>query len=741
MEDSTITKHYSLLQSLALLTIFIITKSTAADDHHQITLPGCPTRCGHVDIPYPFGLTQNCSLNKNFLLNCNSSTLIFGKNLTVTNVSVHLHEITVNWFVARDCYNGSGHRVRKNRPTLNAATLTVSSAKNKFVVLGCDSYAFLNGFENRTTNYSMGCMSICNDRRDVAYRDGGCTGIGCCEMDLPKRRLRNLSINPRSFDEHRRVVGFNPCTYAFVVERNGFEFSGEFLEDFPKRVLPVVADWRVKCQNGSFCGCEGENSVVEFGEGDDGSEYRCMCKEGYQGNPYLPTGCKEINECLSSGPINCTKTQYCVNIPGSYICKERSQSQFTLIKISIGVAIGFIALFISTSWLYLVFKQRKLMQLKEKFFKQNGGLILKQKLSGLENNSSSSSSAKIFTEEELIKATNNYDDSTIIGRGGFGTVYKGFLPDNKIVAIKKSKIVDQNQTEQFINEVVVLSQINHKNVVKLLGCCLETQVPLLVYEFVPNGTLSEHIHNREKYTKLSWETRLGIVAETAEALAYLHSAASTPIIHRDVKPSNILLDNFTAKVSDFGASKLVPQDQLELATMVQGTLGYLDPEYLHTNQLTEKSDVYSFGVVLVELLTAKKAISFDRVEEERSLAMHFLLSLKKDRLFEIIEVEGNIGIDYKEQVLEVAMIAKRCLSVNGEDRPSMKEVAVKLEGLRKMEKHPWVNEGGQLINGNLEYETEYLLAHDQDNGNEDTNTNNSTYDSIRDHLSLDFSGR
>ncbi|KAM6562121.1 hypothetical protein CsatB_022119 [Cannabis sativa] len=521
MEDSTITKHYSLLQSLALLTIFIITKSTAADDHHQITLPGCPTRCGHVDIPYPFGLTQNCSLNKNFLLNCNSSTLIFGKNLTVTNISVHLHEITVNWFVARDCYNGSGHRVRKNRPALNAATLTVSSAKNKFVVLGCDSYAFLNGFENRTTNYSMGCMSICNDRRDVAYRDGGCTGIGCCEMDLPKRRLRNLSINPRSFDEHRRVVGFNPCTYAFVVERNGFEFSGEFLEDFPKRVLPVVADWRVKCQNGSFCGCEGENSVVEFGEGDDGSEYRCMCKEGYQGNPYLPTGCK-------------------------------------------GVAIGFIALFISTSWLYLVLKQRKLMQLKEKFFKQNGGLILKQKLSGLENNSSSSSSAKIFTEEELIKATNNYDDSTIIGRGGFGTVYKGFLPDNNIVAIKKSKIVDQNQTEQFINE---------------------------------------------------------------------------------------------------------------------------------------------------------------------------------ERLFEIIEVEGNIGIDYKEQVLEVAMIAKRCLSVNGEDRPSMKEVAVKLEGLRKMEKHPWVNEGGQLINGNLEYETEYLLAHDQDNGNEDTNTNNSTYDSIRDHLSLDFSGR
>ena len=290
---------------------------------------------------------------------------------------------------------------------------------------------------------------------------------------------------------------------------------------------------------------------------------------------------------------------------------------------------------VCSSWLYLIVKQRKLIKLKKRFFEQNGGLILQQKLSKQEN---STAIAKIFTKEELQKATNNYDETLIIGRGGFGIVYKGILPDNRIVAIKKSKIVDENQIEQFINEVLVLSQINHRNVVKLLGCCLETQVPLLVYEYIPNGTLFEYIHHESKASTISWETRLRIAAETAEALSYLHSAASPPIIHRDVKSSNILLDStHTAKVSDFGASRLVPLDQTQLATMVQGTLGYLDPEYMQTSQLTEKSDVYSFGVVLVELLTGKKALSFDRPEKERSLAISFISFLKDNRLFEILE--------------------------------------------------------------------------------------------------------
>ncbi|XP_061359686.1 wall-associated receptor kinase 5-like [Gastrolobium bilobum] len=366
----------------------------------------------------------------------------------------------------------------------------------------------------------------------------------------------------------------------------------------------------------------------------------------------------------------------------------------------LGTGAGFIVLIVGISTLYLIYEKRKLIKLKEKFFKQNGGIILQQRLSAGEN---TSQSAQIFTADQLKKATNNYDESLIIGRGGYGTVFKGFLADNRTVAVKKSKIVGESQIEQFINEVVILSQIIHRNVVKLLGCCLEIEVPLLVYEFVTNGTLFDFIRTERKVNNATWKTRLRIAAEAAGALSYLHSAAYIPIIHRDVKIANILLDDtYTAKVSDFGASRLVPLDQTELATMMQGTFGYLDPEYMQTSQLTEKSDVYSFGVVLVELLTGEKPLCFKRPEEERSLAMHFLSCLKEDRMFKVFQV-GILNEENKEEIKEVAILATKCLRLIGEERPSMKEVAMELEGIRLMEKHSWTN-----AEVNLE-ETHYLL--------------------------------
>ncbi|XP_043692661.1 wall-associated receptor kinase 1-like [Telopea speciosissima] len=282
-----------------------------------------------------------------------------------------------------------------------------------------------------------------------------------------------------------------------------------------------------------------------------------------------------------------------------------------------------------------VLQKRKDNKRKQKFFEQNGGLLLTQKLTSHGGNVEAT---KIFTEKELEQATNNYADSEILGQRGYGTVYKGILPKDRIVAIKKSKVVDKSQIEQFINELVILSKINHRNVVRLLGCCLETKVPIIVYEFVRNKTLYHHIHGEVCNSQISWDNRLKIATETSEALAYLHSAASPPIILKDIKSTNILLDdNYTAKVPDFGASRLVLLDQTQIATLVQGTCGYLDPEYIQSSQLTEKSDVYSFGVVIAKLLTRKKAVFIDdQTGRETNLAKHFVTSFKGGSVWKII---------------------------------------------------------------------------------------------------------
>ncbi|KAL9249773.1 Wall-associated receptor kinase 17-like protein [Drosera capensis] len=324
-------------------------------------------------------------------------------------------------------------------------------------------------------------------------------------------------------------------------------------------------------------------------------------------------------------------------------------------------------------------RKRRLMARKEKFFKQNGGLLLKQLSS---TTSESMEATATFREEELRLATNNFSKEFILGKGGYSTVYKGLLSDGRAVAIKRSKIVDEGQIDQFINELVILSRINHRNVVKLLGCCLETEVPLLVYELISNGTLYEHIHAENGVSWLSWNNCLRIAVEIADAIAYMHSAASVPIIHRDIKSANILLDNsYMAKVSDFGASRLIPLDQTQVCTAVQGTLGYLDPEYFFSNQLTEKSDVYSFGVVLVELLTRETPVALAKKMENRILSSYFLVSPQEDHLFDII-VPQLAKDASREQLVAFVDLIRKCVSVNGEDRPTMREVATHLEQLR-----------------------------------------------------------
>jgi serine/threonine protein kinase len=222
--------------------------------------------------------------------------------------------------------------------------------------------------------------------------------------------------------------------------------------------------------------------------------------------------------------------------------------------------------------LYKLIKKRQNKELKKKFFKRNGGLLLQQQLSSSDG---SVQKTKIYSSKELEVATDGFNVNRILGEGGQGTVYKGMLTDGRIIAVKKSKVVDEENLEEFINEVVILSQINHRNVVKLLGCCLETEVPILVHEFISNGNLYRYIHVQNDNKLLSWEMQLRIAIEVAGALSYLHSAASIPIYHRDIKSTNVLLDEkYRATISDFGSSRSIVINQTHLTTHVQGTFGY-----------------------------------------------------------------------------------------------------------------------------------------------------------------------
>ncbi|EOA39632.1 hypothetical protein CARUB_v10008263mg [Capsella rubella] len=387
----------------------------------------------------------------------------------------------------------------------------------------------------------------------------------------------------------------------------------------------------------------------------------------------------DIDECkLEEGRKRC-KDQTCVNKPGWFTCEPKKPGQ--LKPVIQGVLIGSALLIFAFGifGLYRFIKQRRRITRKREFFRRNGGMLLKQQLARKEGNVEMS---KIFSSNELEKATDNFNKNRVLGQGGQGTVYKGMLVDGRIVAVKRSKAMDEDKVEEFINEVVVLAQINHRNIVKLLGCCLETEVPVLVYEYVTNGDLCKRLRDESDDYSMTWEVRLHIAIEIAGALSYLHSAASFPIYHRDIKTTNILLDEkYQAKVSDFGTSRSVTLDQTHLTTQVAGTFGYVDPEYFQSSKFTDKSDVYSFGVVLVELITGKKPSSRVQSEENRGFAANFVAAVKENRVLDIVDdrIKDEFNLD---QVMAVAKLAKRCLNRKGKKRPNMREVSIELERIR-----------------------------------------------------------
>ncbi|KAG9130131.1 hypothetical protein Leryth_019949 [Lithospermum erythrorhizon] len=277
-----------------------------------------------------------------------------------------------------------------------------------------------------------------------------------------------------------------------------------------------------------------------------------------------------------------------------------------------------------------------------------------------------------FKYENLEKATNYFDDSRKLGQGGAGSVFKGTLPNGNVVAVKRLFFNTRQWVDEFFNEVNLISGIQHKNLVKLLGCSIEGPESLLVYEFVPNKSLDQYLFDKEKVKILSWKERFNIIVGTAEGLAYLHGGSEIRIIHRDIKSSNLLLDeNLNAKIADFGLARHFAADKTHLSTGIAGTLGYMAPEYIVKGQLTEKADVYSYGVLVLEIVCGRKNIAFQ--EDSGSLLQSVWKLYESNKLVEA--VDPNLNDDFPpNEAAEVLTIALLCTQASVVSRPSMPQV-------------------------------------------------------------------
>ncbi|KAI4337879.1 hypothetical protein L6164_016246 [Bauhinia variegata] len=639
---------------LLLLACLLTTREIEGKNKYS----SCDKTCGKVHFQYPFGTTPNCSRNESFRLTCNKTSgyafanISTTKNIQIQSISLR-GELRITAPAVKLCFNAHGE-------TLLNSTLyspfAVSSTKNKFTVVGCDTSVKVGESLSSGQRFTTGCELVCTNFSDV--RNGSCSGIGCCQTTFPKD-VKGFNLTMSSFHNYsKEVINFNRCSYAFVVEDGKYDFSSQDLIDLRNRTeFPMILSWAVERKTCAEAkkymdsyACKSKNSECETSE--NGVGYICKCKDGYDGNPYLDDD--EDESCRKVGGRN----------PALPIA-------------SVAALVGLAALSHSFSWMP---KQKTLDQL----FVQNGG----EEFSSLTGGESQTPT--VYSQDEIEMFTQCFDATKVIRRGLLGTVYRGTLPNNnREVAVKKTRQRGgPRKAAFFIREAVALCNINNENVAQLLGICLQTEVPILIYEFVKstrtlygviNAANNENANANEKENQgsliLSWEERLKIAADTAEAISCMHSA-SVPIVHGNIKSCNILLDeDGKAKLTDCGALRLIPLEDL-----VKASPGYVDPEYIHTGELNEKSDVYSFGVVLIELLTGVKAVEFGRVQQEKTLVLHFVSAMNRNHLMGVIDRRIMNGTNEKE-LWKVATLASSCVKLIGEERPSMKDVAEELKPL------------------------------------------------------------
>uniref|UniRef100_A0A0E0BUS9 Protein kinase domain-containing protein n=1 Tax=Oryza glumipatula TaxID=40148 RepID=A0A0E0BUS9_9ORYZ len=608
----------------------------------------CRRQCGGLAVPYPFGFSGDCPI----LLACDEGNSTAALLRPTTNGTSTTAESSSSYAVAASSFNSTASTLLVSLPP--SCNRTVSDARRW---LSGANY----GVSSRTGLFLRGCQNAastnCNVPAEVILRTEKCGGgnaspVTCiaaisAETDMAKGvgmfarwdmvdepRCDNLLTSVYSETQEQLF------TLEIAVAELGWWVNGS--------CSAVAGDLAGRCAANATC------HDVQTPSGAWG--HRCECHAGL------------IGDGFAAGD-------------GCHFPAKKSSTKKILIIVG-GVLAGTVA----AGVLFLCCARCR---------RSGGGggrsgfdrLAAKRLLS----EAASSSGVPVYSYHEVARATNSFSHTHRLGTGAYGTVYVGKLPASSpsLVAIKRMRRRhddgdDDAAVAVLLNEVKLISSLSHPGLVRLLGCCLDRGEQILVYEFVPNGTLAHHLAGGG----LPWRARLGVAAETAAAIAYLH-AKRPPILHRDVKSSNILLDgDLRPRLADFGLSRAVGRlDQASLShvsTAPQGTPGYLDPEYHQNFHLSDKSDVYSFGVVLLELITAMKVVDFARPAAEVNLASLALDRIGKGRVDDIVDPALVDRADewVMRSVRHVSELAFRCLAFQKDVRPAMSEVAAELARIR-----------------------------------------------------------
>ncbi|KAK0595830.1 hypothetical protein LWI29_010400 [Acer saccharum] len=621
---------------ITLLFVHVPTSVLAYDDKYDEC--SAPLQCGNMNISYPFwgeDRSEYCGY-PGFKVDCNSDVPeinIAGRNYRVLKIDSPSKKVIVaiQDYWDNNCPKNSGNS------TLNFTIFDYSpDTRNITLYFGCP----VMSSPNEIWAYRFNCSPVETNSNTANYFITYTSEyFGSCarnvQFSVSGSTIQSIERDPMSANLNEVV-------------RNGFGLQ-----------------WYA---NNSLCdSCQQSNGLC--GHDSDNSEFIC----------------------------------YCTDQPHPYVCPNKAKgnlSRGVVAGISAGsAAVGIIAVVFV---LMIIRKRRKIAaQTKTRdlqtlptsngttsttttSFSQSIPSYPSSKLDLERGMTSTYFGAHLFSYDELEQATHNFHPSKELGDGGFGVVYHGELKDGRSVAVKRLYENSLKRVEQFMTEIEILTKLRHPNLVTLYGCTSRhSRELLLVYEFIPNGTVADHLHGRNSNSGLlPWPVRLNIAVETADALAFLHTS---DVIHRDVKTNNILLENnFRVKVADFGLSRLFPTDVTHVSTAPQGTPGYVDPEYYQCYQLTDKSDVFSFGVVLIELISSLEAVDTNRHRHDINLANMAVNKIQNQALSELVDQSLGFERDYavRSMVTSVAELAFRCLQQDREIRPSMQEVVEVLKGIQ-----------------------------------------------------------